>query len=498
MRGLWVQTRWTSRTAGRVRRSLLACGLAAASWGCGAVPLAAQVGATPGGVAAPRLTQPLPRPSALPSATPSASVERPAQGPARPASLPAANATSSPEAPSGTGGGLALTDAEHRALERSPQLAQARAREQQALARVRQVSALANPTLVMAGAAGQNTGGLDEGLVLSDSFALGDKRTGPMLAARAELAAAQALTLKIRADVVLAVASAYYDALRADAEVALAVTSQDVAEAFVQAAGAQLKAGDVPRSHLLRAEIERDRAVQAAAAARADRAARYAVLASLVGLAPKDLAHVAADPQGALEHGVRSQPALESLAALQARALQAAPELRAAQLACQARAASVRTAQAQANPDLFVEGRSEYLNPLARSGGTSVRLGVSWPLLDLGSLAAGTALARAELAEQAAGVAEVTRQVALEVETSWYACQQARAAVDRFGGGRLERSRQLLDMMRVGYTMGASTYLEVLDAARTWSAEQADYLRALATYHQALAALRHAVGGNLP
>ena len=53
-------------------------------------------------------------------------------------------------------------------------------------------------------------------------------------------------------------------------------------------------------------------------------------------------------------------------------------------------------------------------------------------------------------------------------------------------------------MAQTGYQQGANSYLELLDAQRTYLSEQTDYYRALAAYRTALAALKRAVGGSLP
>ena len=76
--------------------------------------------------------------------------------------------------------------------------------------------------------------------------------------------------------------------------------------------------------------------------------------------------------------------------------------------------------------------------------------------------------------------------------------EQARKTVESFRSGRLNRSRQLLEMAQTGYSAGANTYLELLDAQQVYRNEQTEYARALAAYNSARAALEKAVGGTLP
>ena len=70
--------------------------------------------------------------------------------------------------------------------------------------------------------------------------------------------------------------------------------------------------------------------------------------------------------------------------------------------------------------------------------------------------------------------------------------------MESFRGGRLDNSRELLDQAQIGYSQGANTFLELLDAQQVYRTEQTDYTRALTDYNIALAALQRAVGGALP
>ena len=53
-------------------------------------------------------------------------------------------------------------------------------------------------------------------------------------------------------------------------------------------------------------------------------------------------------------------------------------------------------------------------------------------------------------------------------------------------------------MAQLGYQKGANSYLEVVDAQNIYVSEQTDYLRSLAAYQTARAALDRATGGKIP
>ena len=59
------------------------------------------------------------------------------------------------------------------------------------------------------------------------------------------------------------------------------------------------------------------------------------------------------------------------------------------------------------------------------------------------------------------------------------------------------QAKELLDMAQIGYSKGANSYLELLDAQQVYRSEQIEYARALAAWNEALAALQRAVGGKL-
>jgi cobalt-zinc-cadmium efflux system outer membrane protein len=382
---------------------------------------------------------------------------------------------------------ISLTEAMRLAQSASLTARQANAKVAGAVARLQGAGAPPNPVLSLAQPFGQNTGGLDEDVLLTQTYELGDKRRQRVRAARAEQSAAIADLADTGTSIQLAAESAYFDALRADAEQKLAQETLATARAFQRTAEAQFTAGDVAHSNVVRSEVEVIRAQQALDAAQTDRENRYATLRSLMGL-----------PAGApvlLTDSLAYVPHEYSLEYLRALALRTRPDLASARQTLEAKRALLHGAKTQSTPDLFVEARHSTLDPTA--GGSSVRVGVTLPLLDLGRNRAEVKSARAAVDEQEATLAELERIASLEVETAFRTFEQSRRAVASFEGGRLARSRELLDMAQTGYQHGANTYLELLDAQQVYRAEQAEYTRALAAYNTALAMLRHVVGGTL-
>lgn len=453
-------------------------------------------GLSPRGTAGQTLTCPDLRPQVPTSASAPNSAGSSAAGPGRSASTPAAvpgQSTGGQQprpGPSAQANSqpLTLAAALSSARRQSFTAQQYDARLAGAAARLTGAGKLMNPVASIAGHFGKNAAGTDEDYILSQSFELGDKRRQRVRAASAERDAASLDRIAAENDLVHTVKSAYFEAQRADAARQLAQAALENARKFAQSAEIQFTAGDVPRTQVTRSRIELTRAEQALAVAETERANRFAALGSLAHL-PSDASLDLADP-------LAFTPVTYRLQDLRTYALAHRPDLLSAQKLRASREAQLHGARAQSQPDLFVEGRHSDIDPSV--GGNTLRFGLLFPLLDFGRNRADAASAKAAVSEQDAVIAEAQRTALLDVETAYRNLQAARANVESFRSGRLDNSKELLDLAQLGYSRGANTFLELLDAQQVYRSEQTDYTRALADYNIALAALERAVGGRLP
>ena len=296
-------------------------------------------------------------------------------------------------------------------------------------------------------------------------------------------------------DITLSTKSAYYEALRADAEAEQAENLLTATRRFAEAAQIQFDAGDTPRSNIVRSQIEVSRAEQTLLAAQTDRDIRYATLRSLIGL-PETLPLVLTD-------ALTYQPQNYDRSALIALASRSRPDVLTARRLAASLNADVRGAKAQGQPDFVLEGRRATLfgnsgNRNLTQQGDSLRFGIIFPVFDYGRIRADVRNTQALHQEQEALVREAERVARLDVETVLRERTQAALLVESFQNGRLGRSKEILEMVNIGYTNGANSYLEVIDAQRVYQAEQVEYARALAAVNIATARLERAVGGRLP
>ncbi|WP_309694082.1 TolC family protein [Armatimonas sp.] len=386
---------------------------------------------------------------------------------------------------------LTLGEALQRAEANLPLPQAARAKVLAAEARTQLAGKQNNTNIALARPYGSSqTGGFGEDIIVSQTFEPGGVLRPRKQAAEQQQKATEADQVATLLDLRRDVTSAYIECLRADAELAQAKSSLEATQRFAEAASAQFTAGDVPRSNVVRSQIENARFRQTLTQATTDRDNRYSTLKSLLGL-PSDASLVLA---GALT----AKTNLPNLATAQSLALSRRPDILAARAQVLASSAGIAEAKGQRLPNVVLEGRRYNLNP-AQVGDASLRIGINLPLFDNGRIRAEVRATEAAKQEMQLQLKETERLALLEVEIALRECQQALQIAASFEGeGRLTKTKELLEMAQIGYEKGGSGYLEVIDAQRTFASEQVEYLRALATLQLASAQLERTIGGPLP
>src|SRR5262249_43531847 len=155
---------------------------------------------------------------------------------------------------------------------------------------------------------------------------------------------------------------------------------------------------------------------------------------------------------------------------LQQQALRTRPEVRSAEAGKRAMEAAVGLQRAQYYPDLILgtDLRAEQL-----------QLGLTVPLFDFGSIRGAVRKAQEDVRAQEAQAEQARQMVRLDVEAAYLALLRARQLIETFQGGILPRVESLLKRVEQGYTLGASTILDLIDAQNTYRATRNDYDSAL-------------------
>lgn len=310
---------------------------------------------------------------------------------------------------------------------------------------------------------------------------LHDPARGPAAAAaRATWRAAEAALEAARAEVLVAVARAWWQAHAAQAAVAAAEHDLGLATDLHAAAVRGRDLGERPGFDVLRAEVELGHVAQEVASARAAEAQAQGALALRLGRAPDE--PLAAAPSAL------PAPALD-LAVLLA-AAEARPVLAVARAQVDAAQADLAAARATGRPlvqaSAFREDQEHGL-----------RVGIQVPLGDLGQRAGGVAAARARLALREAELADHEREVRGDLQHAWLAARAAEAGRADYGARVLAPVERLVALVQQGYAAGELSLLEVLDAKRELAEARRTALDLDNAWLEALAQLQAASGLDL-
>ena len=292
-------------------------------------------------------------------------------------------------------------------------------------------------------------------------------------------------------EIVFSVRSAYADVAREQTENNLAREVRARHEDTVRLSRSRQQAGEISDAELRKIELEGLRYVTAVLDADTELETARAKLAGLMGLPP------AVSPGLRL---VETPPARTplSIAALTQKAVSLRPDLRANKEARAFADATLTSAKREAYPDLSL-GVTYTHSGFTVSGDNpnSLALSLSFPLpvFDRNQAAIGRANLDVRRADNEAErlVLNVQHEVAEAVRRE----ERARALLDIYEGGMLQRADDALRVAEKSYKAGAVSLLELLEAQRTYLETRADYLRAQHVVVQARIDITHAVGGNV-
>lgn len=390
-------------------------------------------------------------------------------------------------------GAVSLQDAVALALLHNPGLAgfawETRARE----ARMLQAGRPLNPTLeILAsdiGAGNLASRAIDEPVQpqttvqLSQVIELGGKRAArQQLASRdRDLAAWDYETARI--NVLTEVSRAFTDVLAAQETVALADDTMRLVEQVRQNVGARVEAGVV-------SPIEETRAAVAVAAVRVESArARRTLDASRTRLALLWGSPAASFTAvtGNLRAGADPLPPLGDLTAR----LEQTPELARWAAEISQREATLDVARSKRMPDVAVTAGYRRYTAID-SNAFIVGASIGMPLLDRNR--GGIEEARSRLAGAFEERRAAQARVAASLAEAYAALASAHDEVTILRTDIQPAARQVFDAVTEGYQLGRFGYLDVLDAQRTLVSTGSQYLRALAEYYKAIAAVERLTG----
>ena len=361
---------------------------------------------------------------------------------------------------------LTLDRALSRALQENPDVRLARLRSDSSRAEVSIARSYANPALAV-------TPNNPWQYSVAAPLDIGPQRTYRVRAASEGAHAAVEDVRDAERQVRFAVGATFYDLLLADTLRQLTREQHDIFRDLLAADSARVRAGDMPEGNLVKSELEL--AKSGADLFRADAAVRAARLAlqAAMGLARPD---TGLQVSGSLT--IRALPSFD--AAVADSLIGDRPDVRAAQVRTLASVDSRRFATSLLVPVpalLLVQQRDEPF-----PNGQHYALGVSAQLPVWNWFSGERARADASVRQSQVSEARVRVQAYAEVTAAldeFHADEQLASKLD---AGLLAKARGALETARFAYASGAISYVELLDALRTYGEIRTDAANAAHDY----------------
>jgi outer membrane protein TolC len=353
---------------------------------------------------------------------------------------------------------LTLDEVLSHALQASPDLRLARLRADSSHAEVRIARSYANPEAAI-------TPNNPFQYSVAAPFDIGPQRTWRVRTANDGAQAAVHDAHDAERQVRFAVRAAFFDLVLADTMRALVREQRDIFRDLLAADSARVRAGDAPERNIVYSELELAKAD--AALSRADasvRAARIALQAAM-GVARPDTGFRV---NGSL--GVRPIPALA--AALDDSTINARADVKAARLRTRASEDARRFATALLVPVpglMLVQQRDEPF-----PNGQHYALGISAQIPLWNWFSGERERADASFKQSVVSEERVRVQAYGEISAALDEFRAAQELARRFDAGLLVKARSAFETARFAYTAGATSYVELLDAVRTYGEIRAD------------------------
>ena len=392
--------------------------------------------------------------------------------------------------------GMSRINAIRLVVERNPAVEAARNVYEAARAQAQQAGALPDPELEVELAEVPELGSLSEygerTIELSQRVELPLKWWHRLQAGRQQAEATRLAVFEMtKLDITLQAKQAYDRIALQKSLLQHAQQDLDLAQNILRQADIRFEAGDVPQLDVMRASVEVGRATNRLTAAKNDLSVAKTSLNAL-------LARPLQTPF-ALADSLVYRPVETHLDQLTAAALKQRPDLAGTELQLKALQSQQAAATAAYWPDLNVGlGRQQrHEGGGHEENSWKVRFGIEIPLWAFSRQRGERAEAKAEVAKVVAERDVVRYQVLLETEQAYLDLNTAEEQVALFQDQILPEAERAFEVAGRSYDEGKLTYLELLEAQRTWIETQIEYAQVLFKYRAATAALERAIAGPL-
>ena len=388
---------------------------------------------------------------------------------------------------------LILPELIQEVLARNPELAATRKQWEAATSRIAQVRSLDDPILSLqlwnvpqpfnVARTENHIFGLSQNLPFPGKLGLKGE-----VASRSADMTEQAVHAKER-ELVARLKQVYYDLFLAQKTIQIHHEQVELLRQFFEIANAKFRAGKGSQADVLKAQVELSLLQQQLPLLEQRRKTAGAMLNTLIDRNP-------ASPLGLVQEPSQL-PIEQPLDDLHTFALNDRPELKAAELDVQRSEQSRALAQRQYYPDFNVAVQ-RFQNYQATDGfGAYVAMSIPFtfwtkPKYDAGVQEAAAAVAVAQAQQH--NLENMTRFQVNDLLAKFRATDQVATL---YRTTILPQAEQSLESARVGYRVGKGSFLDLIDAQRTWRGFQHEYFKSIVDRQHRLAELEQVVGITL-
>jgi cobalt-zinc-cadmium efflux system outer membrane protein len=314
---------------------------------------------------------------------------------------------------------------------------------------------------------------------------LGGKRKARTEAARSDQAVLDTDYEARRLFVISEVTQRFIEALAHQRALTFADEALQTAGEVETAASHKVQAGAVSPAEKVRAGVELARARLEREGLAKERDLAYVRLAALWASSRPRFSELA----GAID-STAAVPALDTLLARVDRS----PAVARWEEEVRARERRLRIERSARVPDLEVEAGYRSLRD---TGDHTFVAGLSVPLNFFNRNQGNIAAARALLSQGETELGRARLQRSVEITEAYTALTREQARIGSLRADILPGAQRAFEEIRTGYQRGRFSYLDLLEARRTWIDARRDELTALVTFHRTRAEIERLIGGPL-
>ena len=388
---------------------------------------------------------------------------------------------------------LALPELIQEVLARNPELAATRKQWEAATNRIAQVRSLDDPILSLQlwnvpqplniARTENHIFGFSQNLPFPGKLGLKGE-----VASRSADMTEQAIHAKER-ELVARLKQAYYDLFLSQKTIQIHHEQVELLRQFFEIANAKFRAGKGSQADVLKAQVELSLLQQQLPVLGQRRKTAAAMLNMLLDRGPSSPLGLAQEPS--------LLPIEQPLDDLSSLALNDRPELKAAELDVQRSEQSRALAQRQYYPDFNVAVQ-RFQNYQATDGfGAYVAMSIPFAFWTKPKYDAGVQEAAASVAVAQAQQHTLENMTRFQVDDLLAKFRATDQVATLYRTTILPQAEQSLESARVGYRVGKGSFLDLIDAQRTWRGFQHEYFKAIVDRQHRLAELEQVVGITL-